>query len=119
MSSTTFYYIINKIIAQIEKKVVTEVPIFPDFRLVVIIYKLSRSDYFYTIQEMCSQAKATVCTIVSGTLTVTRNILYDDTVKSHFRTSEDDIWQCMRKFGKTSQFLYAFSAVDGSASKMS
>ena len=119
MSRTTFYYILNKIIAQIEKKVVTEVPISPDFRLVVIIYKLSRSGYFYTIQEMCNQAKATVCTIVSGTLTVTRNTLYDDTVKSHFPTSEDDIWQCMRKFGKTSQFLYAFSAVDVSASKMS
>ena len=100
MSRTTFDYILNKISNQVEKKVVTEVPIPPVFRLAVTIYKFSRGDYICTIREMCGLAKATVCTIVSETCTVIINTLWHDTIKRHFPTSEDDIRHCMGKLGE-------------------
>ena len=94
---------------------VTKVPIPPDFSLAAVtIYKLSLGDYIYTIGEMCSLAKATVCTIVSETCTVIINTLWDNIVNISFPTSEDDIRHCMRKFGEECQFPYAFAAVDGS-----
>ena len=114
MSCTMFYYIWNKIRDQTEKNVVTEVPILPGFRLAETIYKLSQSDFIYTIGEMCDLDKVTVCTIVSKTCTVIINTLWDDTVKWHFSTSEDDIRHCMGKFGEEWQFPYAFAAADGS-----
>ena len=114
MSRTTFYHILDKISDQIEKQRVAEEPISPDFRLVVTIYKLSRGDYIYTIGQMCGLAKATVCTIVSETCKVIVDTLWNDTVKKHFPSSHEDFKHSMEKFGEEWQFLYAFSAVDGS-----
>ena len=45
LSRTSFYYISNKVSDEIEKKVVTKLPIPPDFTLAVTIYKLSRCLY--------------------------------------------------------------------------
>ena len=99
MSRTTFYYVLNKISDQIEKKSGDRST--NSSRLqTVTIYKLSHGDYINTKGEMCGLAKATVCTIVSENCTVIINKLWDDSVKRHFRTSEDDIRHCMRKFGE-------------------
>ena len=87
---------------------------FMDFRLAVTMYKFSRGDYIYIIGGMSGLAMATVCTIVSETCTVIINTLWDDTVKRHFPTLEDDIRQFMRRFGEEWQFPYAFTAVGGS-----
>ena len=114
MSRETFYFILEKIGHLIEKQVVTEVPIPPDFRLAITLYKLARGDYTYTIGEMCGLAKSTICTIVRETCAVIINTLWDEFVKRHFPVSEDDIQHCMELFGQEWQFPYAFSAVDGS-----
>ena len=91
-----------------------ELPIPPDFRLVVTIYKLYRGHYIYTIGEMCGLATATVCKIVSETCILITNTLWGETVKRHFLTSEEDIRHCMGKFGKEWQFPNASAAADGS-----
>ena len=63
---------------------------------------------------MRALAKTTVCIMVSETCTFIINLLWDNTVKGHFQSSEDDIRHCMGKFGDEWQFPYAFAAVDGS-----
>ena len=87
----------------------TEVAVPTDFRIAVTIYKLSRGDYIYTLGEMCSLAKATVCTIISETCTVIMNTLWDNTAKRHFPTSVDYIqhivWENLAKNGNFPTYL--------------
>ena len=91
---------------------VTAVPIPPDFRLALTIYKLSEGNYIESLREMCSLAKYIVCMIVSKTCTVITNTLCDYTVKRHLPTSEDNLWYCMGESGKEWQFPYDFAAAD-------
>ena len=114
MTRATFYYILSKISDKIQKKFVTEEPIPPDFRLAITIFRLSRGDYLFTIEEMCGLQKSTVCMIVNESCSVIINTFWDESVKKHFLTSEDEIRHVMGKFGEEWQFPYAFAAVDGS-----
>ena len=52
ISRQTFQYILCKIRPFIEKDVVSEMPIQPEMRLAVTLYKLARGDYNYTIAGM-------------------------------------------------------------------
>ena len=114
MTRATFYYILSKISDQIQKKFVTEEPILPDFRLAITIFRLSRGDYLFTIGEMCGLQKSTACMIVNESCRVIINTYWDESVKKHFPTSEDEIQHVMGKFGEEWQFPCAFAAVDGS-----
>ena len=114
MTRATFYYILSKISDQIRKKFVTEEPIPRDFRLAITIFRLSRGGYLFTIREMCGLQKSTVCMIVNESCSVIINTFWDENVKQHFPTSEDEIRHVMGNFGEEWQFPYAFAAVDGS-----
>ena len=58
--------------------------------------------------------KSTVCMIVNESCSVIIYTFWDESVKKHFPTSEDEIRHVMGKFGEEWQFPYAFAAVDGS-----
>ena len=63
MSRNTFNYILENIRGGLQKQIVTELPISPEMRLAICLYKLTRRDYHYTIGEMAGIAKSTVCHI--------------------------------------------------------
>ena len=114
MCRATFEFILERIHDKIVKKVVTEEPIPPDFRLAITIYKLTRGDYIYTIGEMCGLAKITICVIINETCQAIIEMLWDETVTAYFPTSKDEFFNSMAKFGEEWQFPYTFAAVDGS-----
>ena len=99
MTRATFYHILSKISDQFQKKFVTEEPIPPDFRLAVTIFRLSRGDHLFTIGEMRGLQKSTVCMIVNDSCSVIINTFWDESVKKHFPTSEDETRHVMGKNG--------------------
>ena len=52
VSRETFMYILSFIRNDLEKQTITEVPISPECRLAICLYRLGRGDYYYTISEM-------------------------------------------------------------------
>ena len=65
MSRATFLFILEKIRHLLERGTVTELPISPEQRLAICLYRLGRGDYFYTIGEMSGLGTSTICAIVS------------------------------------------------------
>ena len=59
-----FNFILKSIRPDIEKDVVTELPVSPECRLVICLYRLGRGDYLYTIAELFGLGLATVHQIV-------------------------------------------------------
>ena len=57
----TFLYILEKIRHAIERETVAEVPISPEQRLALCLYRLGRGNYFYTISQMTGFGTSTVC----------------------------------------------------------
>ena len=52
VSRETFMYILSFLRNDLEKQTITEVPISPECRLAICLYRLGRGDYYYTISEM-------------------------------------------------------------------
>ena len=114
VSRETFHYILEKIRHKLERRTITEIPIPPDMRLALTLYKLGRGDYLYTIGEMSGLAVPTVCMIVMDTCRAITESLWGEHVTKHFPSSEADIRDAMTQFEQEWQFQYAFSAIDGS-----
>ena len=110
VSRPTFYFVLSKIQHRLEKKTVIEIPVPPDMRLDLTLYKLS----LYTIAEMCGLATSTVCRIIIDTCEAITEVLWDETVSKHFPSSKNDFSQSLQEFGEEWQFPYAFAAIDGS-----
>ena len=47
----------------LQKQLVTELPISPEMRLAICLYKPTRGDYHYTIVEMAGITQSTACRI--------------------------------------------------------
>ncbi len=60
----TFYSVLNSIRKDIEKDTITEVPISPECRLAICLYRLGRGEYLYTIAELFGIGVSTVHNIV-------------------------------------------------------
>lgn len=54
--------------------------IFLEFRLVIVLYRLLRGDYYYTIAEMIGLGVLIVCTIVNEVIRVIVDNLWDECV---------------------------------------
>jgi hypothetical protein len=60
----TFNNILNSIHQDIEKDIIAELPITPECRLAICLYRLRRGDYLYTISELFGIGLSTVQNIV-------------------------------------------------------
>ena len=65
MSRDTFIYLSEKVKHKLQRETVSEVPVFPEQRLAIFLYRCTRGDYYYTIAEMTGLGVSTVCCIVS------------------------------------------------------
>ena len=63
MSRNTFNNILANIRGGFQKQIVTELPISPEMRLAICLYKLTRENYHGTVGEMAGIAQYTVCRI--------------------------------------------------------
>ena len=90
MSRTTFYFLLSKIEHRIRQEFVVKVPINPDQRLAVCLYRLPRGDYLYTIVEMAGLAESTVCQIVVEVCTVIIGELWSEIAEIHLLKTNDE-----------------------------
>ena len=52
MSRNMSKYVLENIQGRLQKQIITELPISPEVRLAICLYKLTKVDYYYTIREM-------------------------------------------------------------------
>ena len=52
MSRNMSKYVLENIQEGLQKQIITELPISPEVRLAICLYKLTKVDYYYTIREM-------------------------------------------------------------------
>ena len=64
VSRATFLYILDHIREDIEKDTLTEIPLSPELRQGICLYRLGRGDYLHTISDLSGYGTSTVCTIV-------------------------------------------------------
>ena len=65
ITKETFLYMLGQIRHVIECNTVNEIPISPEQRLAICLFRLGRGDYLYTIAEMTGLGTSTICSIVS------------------------------------------------------
>ena len=86
----TFNVILKSIRPDIEKDVVTELPVSPECRLAICLYRLGRGDYLYTIAELFGLGLATVHQIVKEVCEATIRNLWEVSMQVDFPTTEQD-----------------------------
>ena len=84
VSRDTFQFILNGIRHYLERDVVCEVPIPPDMRLAICLYRLGSGDYYYTIVEMTGVGLSTVVAITEDVCEAIINNLWNDSVVGYF-----------------------------------
>ena len=45
-------YVLENIQGRLQKQIITELPVSPEVRLAICLYKLKKVDYYYMIREM-------------------------------------------------------------------
>ena len=113
VSRATFLYILNHIREDIEKDTLTEIPLSPELRLGICLYRLGRGDYLHTISELSGYGISTVCTVVLEVSKAIVNQLWEASVSKHFPKTEEEFKECMITFDEEWQFPCCFGAVDG------
>ena len=64
VSRATFLYILDHMREDSEKDTLTEIPLSPELRLGICLYRLGRGDYLHTISELSGYGTSTLCTVV-------------------------------------------------------
>ena len=113
VSRRTFCYILQHIRQDIQKQYVTELPISPEERLGICLYRLGRGDYLYTIAELFGRGLATVHCIVQEVCEAIIKNLWNKSVKAHFPKNEGEFTDAMVKMEAMWQFPCCWGAVDG------
>ena len=113
LSKATFNYVLSFIRDRITKDVNVEVPICPEMRLGICLYRL-RGDYMYTIGEMAGIAESTVCQIVIEVSEAIVETLWKDGVDKYFPQTEKDFKTGLLDMDEEWQFPFAFCGIDGS-----
>ena len=95
MSRETFRFILKSIRPDIEKNTVTEIPVSPECRLAICLYRLGRGDYLYTIAELFGHGVATVHNIVKEVREAIIRNLWKESVQVNFPTTEQNFKEKM------------------------
>ena len=113
ISRATFHYILNKISCDLQRQIVAEIPISPECRLGICLYRLGRGDYYYTISEMTGFGLSTVSTIVQEVCEAIVKNLWAECVTHHFPKDEAQFKEKMLDFEELWQFPCCWGGVDG------
>ena len=113
MSRATFLYILDHIREYIEKDTLTEIPLSPELRLGICLYRLGRGDYLHAISELSGYGTSTVCSVVLEVSKTIVNQLWEASVSEHFSKTEEEFKECMITFDEEWQFPCCFGADDG------
>ena len=83
-------------------------------------FRMTRATLYYILSKISDQIQKKFVTEESFppyfrlAITIFRLYFWNESVKKHFPTSEDEIQHVMEMLGEEWQFSYAFAAVDGS-----
>ena len=88
-------------------------PISPECRLAICLYRLGKGDYLYTIAELFGVGLATVDVIVKEVCVPIIKNLWRRAVTNHFPTSEQDFTEAMVDMNQLWQFPCCWGAIDG------
>ena len=113
VTRATFLFLLDAIKIDLQKEVVTELPITPEIRLAVCLYRLGRGDYLHTISELTGLGTSTVCEIVVDVCKTIVNRLWDSCVAKHMPTDLVKLKESMVSFEELWQFPCCFGTVDG------
>ena len=113
VTRATFLFLLDAIKIDLQKEVVTELPITPEVRLAVCLYRLGRGDYLHTISELTGLGTSTVCEIVVDVCKTIVDRLWDSCVAKHMPTDLVKLKESMVSFEELWQFPCCFGTVDG------
>ena len=113
ISRATFMYILDKVRHKLEKKIVAELPVSPEQRLAIFLYRCGRGDYYYSIAEMTGLGVATVCCIVSDVAKAIVEVLWESEVSTYMPKSETEFYQKISDMEQMWQFPCCWGAIDG------
>ena len=109
----TFLFILTEIKEDLQRETTAEVPIPPEIRLAVCLYRLARGDYLHTIGELIGLGTSTVCEIVREVSSIIVNRLWERFVTNNFPTTSEKLEEVMASFEEKWQYPSCFGAVDG------
>ena len=113
LSRETFDFILKSIRSDIEKSTVTEIPVSPECRLAICLYRLGRGDYLYTIAELFGLGVATIHSIAKEVCEVIIRNLWKESVQAYFTTTEQNFKEKMVDMEMLWQFPFCWDSIDG------
>ena len=84
ISRDSFIYILERIRPDLERKIVVEESISPEYRLGICLYRLGRGDCRYTLAEMTGYGESTVRAVVLEVCEALIQRLWGETVTNYF-----------------------------------
>ncbi len=113
ISRNTFMYILEKVRHKLTKQIVAELPVSPEQRLGIFLYRCGRGDYHYSIAEMTGLGVSTVCCIVSDVANAIVETLWKSEVTTYMPKSEIEFYQKISEMEQLWQFPCCWGAIDG------
>ena len=115
MSRNMLNYTLENIRGELQKQTVTKLSISPEMMLEICLYKLTRGDYHYTTGDIASRAQYTiVCCFVIKVSELITEMLWEEHVEKLFPNTVEEFKTAMVNMESEWQFLFVFSAIDGS-----
>ena len=91
----------------------TEIPVSPECRLAICLYRLGRGDYWLTIAELFGLGVATVDNIVKEDCEAIIRNLWTESVQAYFPTTEQNFKEKMVDVELLWQFPSFWGTIDG------
>ena len=109
----TFMYILERVRHKLTKEIVAELPVSPELRLAIFLYRCGRGDYLYSIAEMTGLGVSTICCIVSEVANAVVETLWESEVTTYMPKSEIEFYQKISEMEQMWQFPCCWGAIDG------
>ena len=113
ISRNTFMYILERVRHKLTKEIVAELPVSPELRLAIFLYRCGRGDYLYSIAEMTGLGVSTICCIVSEVANAVVETLWESEVTTYMPKSEIEFYQKISEMEQMWQFPCCWGAIDG------
>ena len=91
----------------------TDIPVSPECRLAICLYRLGQGDYLYTIAELFGLGVATVHSIVKVVCEAIIRKLWKESVQVYFPTTEENFKEKMVDMEMLWKFPSCWGAIDG------
>ena len=113
ISRITFMYILDKVRHMLTKQIVAELPVSPELRLAIFLYRCGWGDYLYSIAEMTGLGVSTICCIVCEVANAIVENLWESEVTTYMPKSETEFYQKICEIEQMWQFPCCWGAING------